>query len=731
MREAAERRVRRERLLRAAATSARSRSPRRSTTSSRSCSSTRATRSCPTSGSRRSRTSRRARRSSSTPATARVREHYKQRDARASRRARETLFNKLGARLASRCGPIERFVDARCATSSRGARGGSGGEARGAASLPRAPAALASALAATPRARRRRCAATPAPPSARRACTSTLRRARPRGRARPDWSRTFPTRGDERLRAGRSRSSSTHGKGETVLPEGFQLQAASDAAQGARDGGLRRSRTRTAAPAPTIDGSSRERHGVDDARRSRSSRCRRSRGATRCVLPPLPDRRRARERRGRHALHAAARDRRRGSDRERRPTRRPKPNPPPRAQREEWALAEQRADRRRRSASRSRCSRALARRAAGCERPKPVPPPPPPRPPWEVALEELDEVRHAGLLERQRFAEYFDRVSDAVREYLGARFGFDGLESTTRRDASRCSSACARRCAELATIAAFLEDCDLVKFARVHADDEECVEALAPRRAHRARDDAPRCRALAPGPRADAPPPARGGVAVTPAPPRRALALARDVVVVARARRSRLPAGSRAATAWLGVDAGRTRWLLARARRSVPARRGGGARSAQDARMPRLRIGTIAPLARRARAARARTCATCPACSARSRSCLLVLALGAPGERAARPADATSEGIDIVLVLDLSGSMRAVLDADPKDLPGSPQIPRGQAADAPRRREGRRPRLHRPAQDRPHRRRRLRQVGVRPLAADARLPPAHAARLAR
>src|SRR5205085_9553570 len=30
------------------------------------------------------------------------------------------------------------------------------------------------------------------------------------------------------------------------------------------------------------------------------------------------------------------------------------------------------------------------------KRPKPVPPPPPPRPPWEVALEDLDEVRHAG-----------------------------------------------------------------------------------------------------------------------------------------------------------------------------------------------------------------------------------------------------------------------------------------------------------------------------------------------
>ena len=55
----------------------------------------------------------------------------------------------------------------------------------------------------------------------------------------------------------------------------------------------------------------------------------------------------------------------------------------------------------------------------------------PPRPPWEVALERLDETRHAGLLEKQRYTDYFDRTSDAVRSYLGARFGFDVLESTT------------------------------------------------------------------------------------------------------------------------------------------------------------------------------------------------------------------------------------------------------------------------------------------------------------
>ena len=97
--------------------------------------------------------------------------------------------------------------------------------------------------------------------------------------------------------------------------------------------------------------------------------------------------------------------------------------------------------------------------------------------PWEVALERLDEVRHAGLLETARFAEFFDRVNDAVREYLGARFGFDGLESTTDE-----TLASLRRVAHfgvaLPELATFLQQCDLVKFADVTPTLTECQRAL-------------------------------------------------------------------------------------------------------------------------------------------------------------------------------------------------------------------------------------------------------------
>jgi len=91
---------------------------------------------------------------------------------------------------------------------------------------------------------------------------------------------------------------------------------------------------------------------------------------------------------------------------------------------------------------------------------------------------ETVEVRHAGLLETGRFSDFFDRVNDAVREYLGARFGFDGLESTTD-ETLRALRRAPHFGLPLPELAAFLQDCDLVKFADVTPALEECERTLA------------------------------------------------------------------------------------------------------------------------------------------------------------------------------------------------------------------------------------------------------------
>lgn len=151
-----------------------------------------------------------------------------------------------------------------------------------------------------------------------------------------------------------------------------------------------------------------------------------------------------------------------------------RPNPDARPQREEWTLAKQ-------VTIGAGIGIVLAVLVGALlltylRRPKAVKLPPA-RPPWEVALEELASVRESNLLLEGKRDEYFDRVSDAVRKYLGARYGFDGLESTTdeMRDVLRRVRPIITRMTE---ITAFLEDCDLVKFARVEPAEKDCLLAL-------------------------------------------------------------------------------------------------------------------------------------------------------------------------------------------------------------------------------------------------------------
>jgi hypothetical protein len=111
-------------------------------------------------------------------------------------------------------------------------------------------------------------------------------------------------------------------------------------------------------------------------------------------------------------------------------------------------------------------------------RPRKLPPPPPPRPPWDVALEALHDIRHAGLTREGRFAEHFDRVSDVLRRYLGDRYGYDGLESTTR-EALGSLRVITPMIEDLRGIETFMRDADLVKFAQLTPSEGECMDLLA------------------------------------------------------------------------------------------------------------------------------------------------------------------------------------------------------------------------------------------------------------
>lgn len=94
----------------------------------------------------------------------------------------------------------------------------------------------------------------------------------------------------------------------------------------------------------------------------------------------------------------------------------------------------------------------------------------------------------------------------------------------------------------------------------------------------------------------------------------------------------------------------------------------------QDRRRPRIRIGTTVPLRQAPRGWRVRL-RDLPGVLRAVALVMFVLALARPVQVLSdRSSD--EQGIDIVIVMDLSGSMQAVLDADPKDLPGEVEIPK-------------------------------------------------------
>jgi hypothetical protein len=331
-----------------------------------------------------------------------------------------------------------------------------------------APAAPSASSAPPPAAPSAVPSAAPLPAEPLAACVEKL----PAGKARPQLVETFPARG----LSGHALElvvTLPHGPAETVLPTGFRFQADAPEAKALKQSGF---------ILPNPEGGA----GPKVERKDEGASTKSTVKLSFVALPKEP---------GRHQLtlpalpitvarasgdlitlctrpHAIVIEDPTSST----PNPKPKDNPPPRQQREEWTLLKHAV---------TIGALALVVGAAlawlvgrWLKRPRPVPPPPPPRPPWEVALEALHDLRHAGLTREGRFAEHFDRVSDIVRRYLGDRYGFDGLESTTREMLSELRGT-TPRIVVLDDIERFLRQADLVKFARLTPSEVECATALA------------------------------------------------------------------------------------------------------------------------------------------------------------------------------------------------------------------------------------------------------------
>jgi hypothetical protein len=110
---------------------------------------------------------------------------------------------------------------------------------------------------------------------------------------------------------------------------------------------------------------------------------------------------------------------------------------------------------------------------------KPALPAAPPRPAHEVAMEKLDRL--GGLLaEGGDLRLFYFELSEAIREYLGGRYGFDSLEMTTEElvAAMRRVPLENARGVVGTEIEGWLSSCDLVKFAKVSPSTEQARGAL-------------------------------------------------------------------------------------------------------------------------------------------------------------------------------------------------------------------------------------------------------------
>lgn len=100
----------------------------------------------------------------------------------------------------------------------------------------------------------------------------------------------------------------------------------------------------------------------------------------------------------------------------------------------------------------------------------------PPRPPEEIAIEELRALLEMKLVEQGLVKEFYIRLSDVIRKFLEGRFRIFALDRTTwelyhQMRAKRFDRVHAER------IRDFLEDCDLVKFAKYIPIKKEIEEA--------------------------------------------------------------------------------------------------------------------------------------------------------------------------------------------------------------------------------------------------------------
>jgi len=100
------------------------------------------------------------------------------------------------------------------------------------------------------------------------------------------------------------------------------------------------------------------------------------------------------------------------------------------------------------------------------------------KPAHEIAYERLKALIADDLIAAGRIKEFYERISDILRHYIEHRFDIRAPERTTEEFLSEVQSADALSAADKKGLKAFLEHCDLVKFAKYSPNTEQIQQTF-------------------------------------------------------------------------------------------------------------------------------------------------------------------------------------------------------------------------------------------------------------
>jgi len=103
----------------------------------------------------------------------------------------------------------------------------------------------------------------------------------------------------------------------------------------------------------------------------------------------------------------------------------------------------------------------------------------PSKTPEEIATEKLEALIEKQLASSGKMKEYYIRLSDIIREFIEGKYGILALDKTTWElyQDMRSSKKVAR--SKINKIKDFLEDCDLVKFAKYIPTQKEAEDVYS------------------------------------------------------------------------------------------------------------------------------------------------------------------------------------------------------------------------------------------------------------